>query len=326
MKRKLKNLFKRSFRRLFTAGQKAGITILPYHFYSQIPHIGELKKEEYWKKPFSMTGVDGMDTEKQAEFLRSVTGGSAGMPAAGAVSGLLAAGQDPSLKDIYRDAVRTNGEDGGYGLVEAEFLYCFIRKARPPKIIQVGCGVSTAVILRAAGDEGYQPEIVCVEPFPTDFLLGLCSEGKIRLIREKAQKADIAQLVDLKENDLFFVDSTHTVKAGSEVNRIILDVLPRLGPGIWVHFHDIYFPYDYGRALLTEDLFFWSESTLLHAFLVNNHAFRVWLSLSYLHYNAPDQLMQALPDYIPQKNNFGLRDGEGGHFPSAIYLRTHAGK
>jgi hypothetical protein len=257
-----------------------------------------------------MTGVDGMDLESQLEFLRSVTKNE----------------KAGSLKEIYQEAVSTNGEDGGYGLIEAEFLYCFIRKNRPRKILQVGCGVSTAVILRAARDVGYQPEIVCVEPFPTEFLSGLSAAGEIKLILEKAQKADIAQLVDLKENDLFFVDSTHTVKAGSEVNRIILDILPRLGPGIWVHFHDIYFPFDYGRALLTEDLFFWSESTLLHAFLINNHAFQVMLSLSYVHYNATAQLMEALPDYIPQKNDFGLREGEGGHFPSAIWLRTNRKK
>ena len=53
---------------------------------------------------------------------------------------------------------------------------------------------------------------------------------------------------------MLFVDATHTVKPGSEVNRIILDVLPRLDAGVFVHFHDIYFPYDYQRGLLSSEL------------------------------------------------------------------------
>jgi hypothetical protein len=308
MNRKFKNLFKRSFRKFFVAGQKAGLTILPYHFYSQIPNITDLKKEEYWRKPFSMVGVGGMNIAEQVTFLEAVT----------------AERDKGSLREIYQKAVSTNGEDGGYGLIEAEFLYCFIRRNRPAKIVQVGCGVSTAIILNAARDEGggYKPEIVCVEPFPTAWLTQLSAKGEITLVKEKAQKTDIRQLTGLNSNDLFFVDSTHTVKAGSEVNRIILEVLPQLGAGVWVHFHDIYFPYDYGRALLTEDLFFWSESTLLHAFLINNNRCTVRMSFSYVHYNAPEKLMQCLPDYTPQKSIFGLRDGEEGHFPSAIYLQT----
>ncbi|HEY4062610.1 MAG TPA: class I SAM-dependent methyltransferase [Puia sp.] len=306
MNRQIKNFFKRSFRKLFTTGQKAGITILPYHYYSQIPNIRELKKEEYWRKPFSMAGVGGMNIVEQVEFLEETTTKNDKGP----------------LREMYQNAVKTNGEDGGYGLIEGEFLYCFIRRNRPAKIVQVGCGVSTAIILNAARDEGYKPEIVCVEPFPTGYLTELDRKGEITLVREKAQKAEIRQLTDLKSNDLFFVDSTHTVKPGSEVNRIILEVLPQMGAGVWVHFHDIYFPYDYGRALLTEDLFFWSESTLLHAFLINNARYGVKMSFSYVHYNAPEKLMRALPDYIPQKSTFGLRDGEEGHFPSAIYLQT----
>jgi hypothetical protein len=205
MKRKIRNLVKSSFRRLFMAGQKAGITILPYHFYSQIPNIRELKKEDYWKKPSSMTGVNGIDAEGQVRFLQTIAEPRQGV----------------SLKEMYEKAVRTNGEGGGYGIIEGEVLYSFIRRKKPAKIIQVGCGVSTAIILQAADDEGYKPVIVCVEPFPTPFLSKLAADGKITLIMEKAQKVDIEHLISLKNNDLFFVDSTHTVKPGSEVNRVL---------------------------------------------------------------------------------------------------------
>ena len=92
------------------------------------------------------------------------------------------------------------------------------------------------------------------------------------------------------------------MKPGSEVNRIILDVLPRLKSGVFVHFHDIYFPYDYSPTLLSFDLFFWVESTLLHAFLIGNGHCRIVLSTSMLHYAAPERIAALFPRYAPQNN------------------------
>ena len=80
--------------------------------------------------------------------------------------------------------------------------------------------------------------------------------------------------------DLLFIDSTHAVRPGSEVNYLIHEVLPRLKPGVWVHFHDIYFPYDYARDTLDGDMLFPQESTLLYAFLTGNDHFKVEASLS----------------------------------------------
>ncbi len=309
MTRKIKDTVKKGLRSAFVIGQQIGVSVLPYHFYSQIPNIKELSGEQYWRNPMSMVGIDGSDIAEQiqclsdfcqSEFLTAVTSYS-----------------------IHEKAVKENGESSGYGVIEADILYCFIRRHQPKKIIQVGCGVSTAVILMAARDANYQPKIVCVEPYPMPYLVNLQEKGHIILVKEKAQKVSLNQLIDIGRNDFLFVDSTHTVKPGSEVNRIILEVLPRLGPETWIHFHDIYFPYDYGRKLLSEDLFFWSESTLLHAFLIHNAHCKLKLSQSMLHYHVPEKLSSIFPHYDPQDNNHGLKGKEGKHFPSATYLQTH---
>jgi len=308
MTRSIKTKLKSLLWWLFKSGQRLGVDILPRHFYSQVPDIAAMQSEEYWKAPTSMCGVAGSSLEKQVEFVQNcVTPG---------MTELL-----PTL-DLHRTAIRENGEDGGYGPVEAEFLYCFIKTNQPPKVVQVGCGVSTSIILRAAADAGYSPEIVCVEPFPMPFLEQAYADGRIRLVKEKAQKVNLQVLTDLGENDLLFIDSTHTVKPGSEVNRLVLEVLPRLAKGVFVHFHDIYFPYDYKRDVLAGDLFFWSESTLLHAFLTNNTKYEIATSLSMIHYGASKELRRLIPDYDPQDNDEGLRGGKGKHFPSAIYLKV----
>jgi predicted O-methyltransferase YrrM len=220
-------------------------------------------------------------------------------------------------RDVYAESCSENGAVG-YGPVEAEFLYAFTCSKRPGKIIQVGAGVSTSVMLRAASDVPYSPTIVAIDPYPTAFLAG---EGRIDLIQTAAQDVALDTLTDVSKGDLLFIDSTHTVKADSEVNRLILEVLPRLPAGVWVHFHDIFLPYDYQREVLEPPLFFWSESTLLHAFLTCNRKYSIAASLSMLHYAAPIRLQQYLPRYRPAANSDGLDASPGlGHFPSSVYL------
>jgi hypothetical protein len=304
--RALKNQLKALLRLVFELAQRLGVDILPRHFYSQIPDISELRRELYWRAPSSMYGIAGSALPDQIAFIDECCP--------------IELCSELSSKHIHQTAIRENGEDGGYGTIEAEFLYCFIRTRKPQKIIQVGCGVSTSVILRAAHDAQFSPEIICIEPYPTPFLEKAASQGRLKLERQQAQRVELSRLTDLDHGDLLFVDSTHTVKAGSEVNRIILEVLPRLRPGVWAHFHDIYFPFDYGRDLLGGGLFFGAESTLLQAFLVHNARFSIRGSLSMMHYGAPDRLKQLFVNYEPQGNDQGLKGSGGKHFPSAIYL------
>ncbi|MDQ6806596.1 MAG: class I SAM-dependent methyltransferase [Actinomycetota bacterium] len=245
---------RRGLRRLFELGQRGGLDILPRHFYSEIPAIAELRAHQAWRQPRDMDAIRGSDIASQLSFLRSCC------PAA-----IL----EQLPVSLYEAACAANGAVG-FGPVEAQFLYCFIASRRPRRIVQVGCGVSTAVILRACSDIDHAVELTCVEPYPTKFLLDAATSGRVELVRKKAQDVGLQQLTALDGGDLLFVDSTHTVKAGSEVNRIVLEVLPRLAANVYVHFHDIVSPYDYSPEILRGDLCFSHESVLLHAFLAQN--------------------------------------------------------
>jgi methyltransferase family protein len=306
LKRRVKDLGKRTLRRCFETGQRWGFDLLPRHFYSQIPDIGALKTDNSWKSPRSMVGVQGIELSTQFDFVETCC-------APVLVDRL-------RQEDLHTRACALNGE-AGFGVPDAAFLYCFVRTIQPRWIVQVGCGVSTAVMLIAAADAAYRPEIVCVEPYPTAFLERSAREGSIKLFEARAQDVPLEMLTNLGEEGFLFVDSTHTVKPGSEVNRLILEVLPRLKGGDWVHFHDIYFPYDYQRGLIEDELFFSNESVLLHALLVNNPALAVRAALSMLHYADPDRLQLSLPGYSPARDDQGLRAG-AGHFPASAYLQV----
>lgn len=296
---------KQTVHSLFLLGQHFGLDILPRHFYSEIPDIRELRSSKTWRIPRSMYGVKGAELDHQLGFAQDCIGES--------LRALMLE------EKIYESACMENGAIG-YGPVEAEFLFCFAASHRPQKIIQIGAGVSTAILLHAARKSAYRPEITCIDPYPTEYLKKAAESGQITLIAKKCQDVDLAVLSDLGSGDLFFIDSTHTVKPGSEVNYLIHEVLTRLQTGCRVHFHDIYFPYDYSPSVL-ETTFFWNETALLLAFLTDNARYSILASLSMLHHARPTELQMLLPNYRPEVMEQGLHvRGRAGHFPSSIYL------
>jgi hypothetical protein len=105
-----------------------------------------------------------------------------------------------------------------------------------------------------------------------------------------------------------FVDTTHTVKIAGDVNRIVLDVLPILAPGVMVHFHDIYLPWEYPREFIVERRFFWAEQDLLQAFLAFNQQFEVLFATHALHRRQAKAVAELVPETV-------------GATPGALWLR-----
>lgn len=286
-------------------GQRLGVNITPNHFYSEIPDFRQLRCSDFWRKPMTMYGILGSDTGTQFAAMRDCT--------------------EPYLevlrtRNIHSEASRLNGESG-YGRNECDLFYCFVRRRKPAKILQVGCGVSTAVATLAAEDEpDYQPEIVCVEPFPTKYLTQLDRAGKITLVPEMAQKVSLETLAELAAGDLLFVDSTHTLKPGSEVPILIGEVLPRLKAGVFAHFHDIAFPYNYNPFILDNRLFYHRETTMLYAYLVHNPTVSIDISMSMMQFADAEAMKELLPNFRPGAHDRGVMTSSGD-FPSATYLR-----
>jgi hypothetical protein len=101
---------------------------------------------------------------------------------------------------------------------------------------------------------------------------------------------------ELRDGDVLFIDTTHTVKFGSEVNRLVLEVIPRLAPGVLVHFHDIFIPWEYPRRWLTEHAYYWAEQYLVHAFLCENPNWEILVAAHHLHRTHGDRLRGIVPE------------------------------
>jgi hypothetical protein len=99
----------------------------------------------------------------------------------------------------------------------------------------------------------------------------------------------------LEANDILFIDSTHVSRTGSDVNFLFFDVLPRLNPGVYVHFHDIFYPFEYPQDWVYEGRA-WNEAYLLRAFLTNNDSFSIVIWNDYLARFHRERLASLMPE------------------------------
>ena len=292
---------------------KFGIQLVPDHYYSSLSNMNKLRgSKAIWAKKSQLPGV-AYDLEEQVKTLHVISS---------------------SFKKEYAgNYVFLEGQRRhfglGFGYIDAQALHCIIRHYKPKRIVEVGSGVSTYCSVKALElnrkETKQQSSMTCIEPYPSEMLR--CLQG-VQIIPQEVQTVPMQVFLNLEAGDLLFIDSSHTVKPGSDVNYLILEVLPRLKPGVIVHFHDIFLPFDYQRDLLT-NYFQRCETSLLRAYLIDNHKTKILFCLSGLHYDRKAALKEVFPEYKPQKDLNGLTDGfyppfhdEGQeHFPSSIYLQ-----
>jgi len=180
-------------------------------------------------------------------------------------------------------------ENPAYSYSDAIFLYCMLRHLRPRRVIEIGSGYSSCVMLDTS--ERFlrpQPSLAFIEPYPQLLasLLRPSESEQLTILPVRLQDVELDRFQALEANDILFVDSTHVSKVGSDVNRLIFEILPALQPGVHVHFHDIFYPFEYPQAWLEEGRA-WNEVYILRAFLQYNSAFRVVLMNTFMeHFHA----------------------------------------
>ena len=185
--------------------------------------------------------------------------------------------------------------NGSYPPVDADLLYALVRYLKPRRVLELGSGHSTLVTCMAAaanGRQGYPTRVECFDPHPS--VVSADTPGVARLEPVPAQEVPLAEFQALAAGDVLFVDTTHTVKVGSDVNFVVLDVLPLLARGVVVHFHDVFLPREYPRTWVEDLGLVWAEQYLLQAFLAMNPGYEVLLSAGALAEEHPDVLGAAV--------------------------------
>jgi len=143
----------------------------------------------------------------------------------------------------YEDADSRNPfwNNGFLPGLDALALYSMLRTTEPSQFVEIGSGTSTKFARRAICDGNLRTQITSIDPHPRAEIDSLCD----RVIRGGLEDTDLRILYDLKAGDIVFLDGSHRVLMNSDVTVFWLEVLPRLQPGVMVHIHDVYLPYDY---------------------------------------------------------------------------------
>jgi predicted O-methyltransferase YrrM len=157
--------------------------------------------------------------------------------------------------------------------------YAMIRHLKPKRVVEVGSGFSTLVASAALAQNG-SGEIVCIEPFPRPFLSSV--PNVVQVVEKPVQQLDSAFFNELLgDGDILFIDSTHTVKAGSDCLHLYLRVLPALERKVMVHVHDVFLPEAMPQDWALNKHIYWTEQYLLLAYLLDNPRVKVWFGSNY---------------------------------------------
>lgn len=180
---------------------------------------------------------------------------------------------------------------------DAIFLYCFLRKHLPKRIIEVGSGFSSAVMLDTIDAVfSERPDVTFIEPYP-DRLMGLLRQAdqeQVSILDKKIQDVPLDAFSTLEQGDLLFIDSSHVVKCGSDLQFILFEVLPILKPGVYVHFHDVFHPFDYPAEWLEEGRY-WNENYFLRAFLSYNSQWSIQFFMTFMHHTHDGFIKEKMP-------------------------------
>jgi hypothetical protein len=270
---------------VFRVLQKIGIHVVPNHFYEAVPDTRTIP-EGYWGSASSLVGIDVKEAA-QLSLLQD-----------------FCSMYRPEFEQFPTSTpASTNGfslANETFGSVDAEILYCMIRRFKPNTVIEIGSGNSTRVssmaIVKNSHEAGAQAQLIAIEPYPSA-AIERGFPGLTRLIKAPVQSVPLAEFEKLEENDILFIDSSHVLKEASDVRFEYCEIVPRLKKGVLVHFHDIFLPLPYPRSWVVDGLRFWNEQYILQALLAFNSSFEVLWAGSYMNYKHPEALQRAFPSY-----------------------------
>lgn len=272
-------------------------------YYSTLPVLTELREHRArWDKPSALPGVQ-IDPAALSKRL-----------------GVLAEQWEAEFQEVAGDYLENTrrGFGPGYPQFDARTLYYFLRENKPRRYLEVGSGLSTYYASLAAARnlaDGSPLSITCVEPYPFDALRTL---PDFELVEGFVQDTPLEVFESLESGDVLFIDSSHALKIDSDVAFLFLEVLPRIKPGVFVHIHDVPFPFNVPYPSDTW-LFgerwpvYWNEAMVVQTFLAFNTSFEVLLSVPMIRHHDEAFLVERFPTYVPV--------AEDPNPPSSLWLQ-----
>lgn len=257
------------------------------HYYSPLPDLDEVeaKSESLFRTDVEINGSINLQSDSQVALLKEMVPlckGDAFSP-------------DPS------PGFRYHGKNSIFQLGSANFTSGMLLHLQPRRVIEIGSGFSSALMLDVSDRWLQHPaDFTFIEPYPDRLLTLLRSDDleRHRLIKQPVQEVPESVFRELQENDILFVDSTHVSKIGSDVNHLLFNVLPNLNPGVVIHFHDVYWPFEYPKSWILCNKWAWNECYILRAFLQYNSDFEILLYIQYIRHKHTELMRSVWPAFF----------------------------
>lgn len=272
IKRILKQMIPKQVRLLLQSIKYKPLNFFPSgHFYSPIVSKNDFKEfeKQIWEEAGNKT-IQGINLypEKQVSLIKEFENYYKELP----------------FEDKKSSDKRYFFNNPSYAYTDSIILYSFIRHFNPKNIIEIGSGYSSAVMLDTKDIFKMKTKHTFIEPYPK-LLYSLFKENdknECEIFDTKVQNVPLNKFSKLERNDILFIDSSHVSKSGSDVNYELFKILPSLNSGVIIHFHDIFYPFEYPKKWVKEGRN-WNENYLLRAFLSYNNEFEILFFAHYIH-------------------------------------------
>ena len=253
----------------------------PGHFYSPVPDLDEIERlaGSLFDPAVALEGIDLRAAEQLATYRE------------------LAALARQSPLPVHGGGANRYGTDNlNYGPGDALMLQSMLRLLRPGRYVEVGSGWSTALAMDTNEHHlGGSMAVTAIEPHPELLREVLRPGDPVEVVALPVQDVPMERWGALEAGDVLFVDSSHVLKTGSDVHHLMTRVLPALSPGVVVHVHDVFWPFEYLRHWVEEGRA-WNEAYLLHAFLLFNDSWEIVLWNHWLASVHPEVVAAELPE------------------------------
>ena len=273
----------------------------PGHFYSPVVDPAELadRAEELFRADRPLPGIE-MNEAAQCALAERM--------------------REPARALWFPDEPGTQARyfyrNDAFSYADGVTLGCLLQMLRPRRIIEVGSGYSSALMLDVVERcLDWSASLTCIDPHPARLasLLRPGDHAHVEIVAQPVQRVDLTLFDRLEAGDVLFIDSTHIVKTGSDVLHHFERVLPRLRPGVVVHLHDMFHPFEYPRPWVMDMNLSWNELYYVRAFLTGNAAYEVMFFVDFMAKRHAGLMRAVAPQFMQRGgSSLWLRKTDAG--------------
>lgn len=209
---------------------------------------------------------------------------------------LMSTSKLPAERQINRSYYLDNK---AFGWGDAYVYNALLRNKKPKRVVEIGSGYSSSCAIETMYNANHKCEFTFIDPH-ADLLRSLTDSypDNFSIIEDDVQNVSLDLFAELNSGDILFIDSSHILKTASDVAFELFEILPILKTGVIVHFHDIFWPFEYPSYWIGDQNRFWNEIYALRAFLYKNKGWDVFFFNDYLAKVASDIILDTFPDFM----------------------------